>query len=152
MQRRKFLQSSTTLIGALPLLHFNQFNIFNKTFFMDDEIVTIKIGKITCTIFRDLMFKYLTKDFFINAKQAELDQSINKYHIAADNIPSPFIAVLLQQDDKKILIDTGIGFLEEPLIFRGESYVFKGRLQQLLQQQNIKKEDIADVILTHFSS
>ena len=150
MQRRKFLQSSTTLMGALPLLHFNQFNIFNKTFFMDDEIVTIKIGKITCTIFRDLMFKYLAKDFFINAKQAELDQSINKYHIAADNIPSPFIAVLLQQDDKKILIDTGIGFLEEPLIFRGESYVFKGRLQQLLQQQNIKKEDITDVIITHF--
>lgn len=140
MQRRKFLQSSTTLMDGLPLLHFNQFNIFNKTFFMDDEIVTIKIGKITCTIFRDLMFKYLTKDFFINAKQAELDQSINKYHIAADNIPSPFIAVLLQQDDKKILIDTGIGFLEEPLIFRGESYVFKGRLQQLLQQQNIKRK------------
>lgn len=150
MQRRKFLQSSTTLMSALPLLHFNQFNIFNKTFFMDDEIVTIKIGKITCTIFRDLMFKYLAKDFFINAKQAELDQSIKKYHIAADNIASPFIAVLLQQDDKKILIDTGIGFLEEPLIFRGESYVFKGRLQQLLQQQNIKKEDITDVIITHF--
>ena len=140
MQRRKFLQSGTTLMDGLPLLHFNQFNIFNKTFFMDDEIVTIKIGKITCTIFRDLMFKYLTKDFFINAKQAELDQSINKYHIAADNIPSPFIAVLLQQDDKKILIDTGIGFLEEPLIFRGESYIFKGRLQQLLQQQNIKRK------------
>lgn len=150
MQRRKFLQNSTTLMGAFPLLRFNKFNIFNKTFFMDDEVVRINIGKISCTIFRDLMFKYLAKDFFMNAKQKELDQSINKYHIAADNIPSPFIAVLLQQGDKKILIDTGIGFFEEPMVFRGESYPFKGRLHQLLLQENIKKEDITDVIITHF--
>lgn len=117
---------------------------------MDNEIVTIKIGAITCTIFRDLMFKYLASDFFINANQAELEQSINKYKIKPDNIPSPFIALLLQQGDRKILIDTGIGYLEEPMIFRGEAYVFKGRVQQLLQQQNIKKEDITDVIISHF--
>ena len=116
----------------------------------DDEVVKIKIGKINCTLFRDFMFKYLAKDFFINASQEELDQSLNKYHITPDNIPSPFIAVLLQYDDKKIFIDTGIGFLEEPLVFRGESYVFKGRLHQLLQEENIKKEDITDVIITHF--
>ena len=150
MQRRKFLQSSTALISAFPLFHFNQFDIFNNLFLTDDEIVTIKVGTTTCTIFRDLKFKYLAKDFFINANQAELEQSINKYKIKPDNIPSTFIAVLLQQGDKKILIDTGIGFLEEPMIFRGEAYVFKGRVQQLLLQQNIKKEDITDVIITHF--
>ena len=150
MQRRKFLKSSGTLIGALPLVNFSQFNLFNKTFPLDDEVVKIKIGKIDCTLFRDLMFKYLSKDFFINANQEELNQALNKYHLSPDNIPSPFIAMLLQYDDKKIFIDTGIGFLEEPLIFRGESYVFKGRLQQLLQQENVKKEDITDVIITHF--
>jgi len=149
MQRRKFLKSSGVIMGALPLINFNQLNIFNKTFVMNDEVVKMKIGKINCTVFRDLMFKYLAKDFFINASQEELNQSLNNYHIAADNIPSPFIAILLEYDDKKIFIDTGIGFLEEPLVFRGGSYVFKGRLHQLLRQENIKTEDITDVIITH---
>lgn len=117
---------------------------------MDNNIVKINIGKIKCTIFRDFMFKYLAKDFFINASEEELNQSLNKYHIIGGNIPSPFIALLLQYNNKKILIDTGIGFLEKPLVFRGNSYAFQGRLQQLLQQENIKKEDITDVIITHF--
>lgn len=117
---------------------------------MDANIVKINIGKIKCTIFRDFMFKYMAKDFFINASEHDLDQSLNKYHIIDGNIPSPFIALLLQYDNKKILIDTGIGFLEKPLVFRGNSYMFEGRLQQLLQQENIKKEDITDVIITHF--
>ncbi len=66
------------------------------------------------------------------------------------SIPAPFIALLLQNDGRKILVDTGIGFLEKPLVFRGNSYVFEGRLQQLLLQENIRKEDITDVVITHF--
>jgi hypothetical protein len=125
MQRRKFLKSNITLISALPFIHINQFNFFNKTFLLDDEVVKIKIGKFDCTVFRDLMFKYLAKDFFINANPDELDQSLNKYHITPDNIPSPFIAVLIQQDDKKILIDTGVGFSEKPVIVRAIRFYSK---------------------------
>jgi glyoxylase-like metal-dependent hydrolase (beta-lactamase superfamily II) len=150
MQRRNFLKNSGALISGLPLINFNQLNIFNKTFPGDDEVVKIKVGKFDCIFFRDLMFKYLAKDFFINASQEELNQSLTKYHVNPDNIPSPFIALLVQFEDKKVLIDSGIGFLEKPLIFRDNSYVFQGRLQQLLQKENIKKEDITDVIVTHF--
>lgn len=57
---------------------------------------------------------------------------------------------MLQYDDKKIRIDTGIDFFEKPLIFRGNSYLFEGRLQHLLRQENIRKEDITDVVITHF--
>ncbi|HEV8285185.1 MAG TPA: MBL fold metallo-hydrolase [Chitinophagaceae bacterium] len=149
MQRREFLRSNSILFGALPFIHAERFNIFKTRFFTDD-VVKIKIGKLECTVFRDYMFKYLAKDFFMNAKEEELNQSLNKYHITADNIPSPFIAVLVQHDDKKILIDTGVGFSEKPIIVRGNSILFKGRLHQLLQQENIKKEDITDVIITHF--
>jgi glyoxylase-like metal-dependent hydrolase (beta-lactamase superfamily II) len=138
------------LIGSLPLVHIGQFSIFNTAFLMDDDTVKINIGKFKCTVFRDLMFKYLAKDFFINANQEELNASLNKYHIGPDNIPSPFIAVLLQQDDRKILIDTGVGFSEKPVTVRGNSILFKGRLRQLLHQENIKNEDITDVIITHF--
>ena len=150
MQRRRFLKNSSTLIGGLPLIHITQSTIFNTNFFLNDDIVKIKIGKFECTIFRDLMFKYLAKDIFINANEEELNQSLNKYHVTEDNIPSTFIAVLLQQDNKKILIDTGVGFSEKPVTVRGNSVFFKGRLNQLLQQEHIIKDDITDVIITHF--
>jgi glyoxylase-like metal-dependent hydrolase (beta-lactamase superfamily II) len=117
---------------------------------MDNEIVKTKIGKFSCTIFRDLLFKYLAKDFFINASEEEVKQLLTKYGAKPDNIPSPFVALLLEQDNKKILIDTGIGFMENPTNFRGHSYQFKGRLHQLLEKEKIKKEDITDVIITHF--
>jgi glyoxylase-like metal-dependent hydrolase (beta-lactamase superfamily II) len=150
MQRRKFLKSSAAIVAAFPFTYSNESNFFNTAFPMDDEIFKIKIRKFRCTVFRDLMFKYQAKDYFINVSPEELEPSLRKFHITPDNIPSPFIAVLLQQDDKKILIDTGMGFSEKPLVFRGNSYVIKGRLQQLLQQENIKKEDVTDVIITHF--
>ncbi len=110
----------------------------------------MKVGKIQCTVFRDYMFKYQAKDFFINAKQEELTESLNKYHVDASKIPSPFLAVLLEVDGKKIVIDTGVGFSEKPIDVRGNQVFFKGRFPQLLLQQNIKKEDITDVIVTHF--
>ena len=75
---------------------------------------------------------------------------MNKYEISSGNIPSPFIAILLQQDDKKILIDTGVGFSKEPVNIRGSLQVFKGKLLELLQKENVKTEEITDVIITHF--
>jgi glyoxylase-like metal-dependent hydrolase (beta-lactamase superfamily II) len=150
MERRVFLKSGTALLGGLPFIQLNQFNGFTKTSLADDEVVTIKLGKLNCTLFRDLVYKYMAKDFFINAGQEELTQALNKYHLNPDNIPSPFIALLLQFDNKKVLIDTGVGFSEKSVLARGNSVVFQGRLHPLLQQQNIKKEDITDVIITHF--
>lgn len=114
------------------------------------EIVKTKIGEFNCTIFRDLMFKYLAKDFFTNANQEELAQALERYKTSPDNIPSPFISVLLQKENKKILVDSGIGFAEKPVIVRGNAVVFKGNLQRLLVEENIKKDDITDVIITHF--
>src|SRR4030095_14668936 len=100
MQRRKFLKSSATLMGTLPLLNMNKFDLFTAT--SSIEIVRTKIGKFNCTIFRDLMFKYMAKDFFINANQEELNKALEEYQIKPDNIPSPFTPILIQQDDKKI--------------------------------------------------
>jgi glyoxylase-like metal-dependent hydrolase (beta-lactamase superfamily II) len=116
----------------------------------DTEIVKRKIGEFDCTIFRDLQFRYKAKDFFINADLVELDQSLKRYNVIAENIPSPFIAVVLQHKDRKILIDTGIGFSGKPIVFRGASHEFKGGLHRLLQQENIDTKDITDVIITHF--
>jgi len=150
MRRRSFLKSGTTLLGTFPLINLDPFNIFHSNFFVDDDVATMNIGKFKCVLFRDTTYKYLAKDFFSNASREDLNQSLQKYHLAPENIPSPFIPVLLQQKDKKILIDTGIGFSENPINVRGNSMVFKGRLHQLLQQKNMKNEAITDVIITHF--
>jgi glyoxylase-like metal-dependent hydrolase (beta-lactamase superfamily II) len=150
MLRRKFLKDSAGWMSALPLVYANPLSLFNSNILTDNEVVRKKIGDINCIIFRDYMYKYLAKDFFINVSQDELKPALDEYHINPDNIPSPFIAMLLQSGDKKILIDTGIGFSDKPVSFRGNTLVFKGGLNRLLDQENIKKDEITDVVITHF--
>jgi glyoxylase-like metal-dependent hydrolase (beta-lactamase superfamily II) len=150
MHRRTFISNSAALFCAFPLRNFNPFNLFNTTHYMDNDVVKLNIGTCKCTLFRDTQFKYLAKDFFINAGGEELNSALNKYSIQDGNIPSPFIAMLLEQEGRKILVDTGIGFTEKPVVVRDKSYMFKGSLLQLLQQEGVKKEDITDVIITHF--
>ncbi len=108
------------------------------------------LGNFRCTIFRDLMWKYKAQDYFINANQQELQEEMDKFQLNPDHISSPFIAILLQNGDKNILIDTGAGYSDEPLVFRGNSFELKGKLVHLLQEEGIEKEDITDVIITHF--
>ena len=146
MKRRNFIKNTTTLISGLPLINLNIFEMSNLT----SDKYEFTVGNFKATIFRDFMFKYQAKDYFINAKQDELEQAIKTYKIVPENIPSPFIAILLQGQNKKILIDTGMGFSEQPLEFRGNKIPQKGKLVQLLHDEGIKNEDITDVIVTHF--
>lgn len=117
---------------------------------MNENIHKLKIGRFQCTIFKDLMFKYLAKDYFINAERNELDNYLNKYKVLPENIPSPYIAMLLQDSERNILIDSGIGFSEDPIVFRGKEFVLRGQLSNLLQENGIDRNKITDVIITHF--
>jgi glyoxylase-like metal-dependent hydrolase (beta-lactamase superfamily II) len=123
-------------------------NANNNNMYQDKH--KLKVGEFDCTIFRDLMFKYKAKDYFINADNEELDKSLEEYKINPENIPSPFIAVLLQNKDKKILIDTGSGYSEKPITFRGNTFPLRGKLNQLLEEEGVNREEITDVIITHF--
>lgn len=135
------------MLASIPLLNFHPNLIFD---FMENEIFKCNIGGFDCTIFKDLMFTYQVKDYFINADKKELDTALNRYALNGESIPSPYIAMLLQKGNRKILIDSGIGFSEEPIVFKGKSFVLKGRLGQLLAQENISTDDITDVVITHF--
>jgi glyoxylase-like metal-dependent hydrolase (beta-lactamase superfamily II) len=95
------------------------------------------------------MFKYEIKDFFLNAKDESLKNALIRYNIA-ENISSPFIAVMLEYNDKMILIDSGTGFSTTPLIHKGQEIFIQGKLLELIAEEGIRKEDITDVILTHF--
>ena len=147
MKRREFFIKSTALASTFPFLSFFPSETIN---IMEQEKHRFKLGKFNCTIFKDLLWKYKAKDYFINADQAELAQSLRKYKLDPENIPSPFIAILLQDENKKVLIDTGSGYLEEPLVFRGNEFLIRGKLAQFLAEEGVKKEEITDTILTHF--
>lgn len=140
MQRREFIQSNRNLFLTLPfapdILKFLASTIEMK----DYDTHEFKLGKYTCKIFKDLMFKYLGKDYFINASAEQVSQELDRYQHKADNIPSPFIAMLLENGKEKILIDTGIGFSTNPVSFRGNTYKLQGRLIEILQKENIAKK------------
>ena len=110
MQRREFIKLNTALALAPNLIH----SFASPTKNMEYDIHEFKIGKYTGKIFKDLMFKYQGKDFFINAAAEELKGELSRYKQETDNIPSPFIALLLENGKEKILIDTGIGYSKEP--------------------------------------
>ncbi|WP_247237919.1 MBL fold metallo-hydrolase [Telluribacter sp. SYSU D00476] len=150
MKRRQFLQNSTALVGAFHSVQLHELNHMGTTMFpAADDVVTRHVGNIKTTIYKDTTHKYMAKNYFINAAPEELTQALTKYQITPDNIPSPFIAVLLEQGDKRILIDTGLGFSEKPVMVGNNPVPLNGRLNQLLQQQGIKGSDITDVVITH---
>jgi glyoxylase-like metal-dependent hydrolase (beta-lactamase superfamily II) len=150
MLRRQFIRSSAGIISALPFLNMKDLISSASTIITMNETFHISIGEIQCTIFRDMMYNYGAKDFFSNADPNELEVSLRRFNNATDEIASPFIAVLLQHADKKILIDTGTGYYEKSLEFRGKSSLIKGRLLALLQQEKINVLDVTDVVITHF--
>ena len=150
MQRRTFIKTSTTVLGALPFINSALYPLQNFLLTEELNVFKFKTGKVNCTLFRDFVFKYLAKDFFTNATEPELNQLLAKYKATPDNIPSPFIALLLEYDNKKVLIDTGAGYSEKEVIINGRPLPFKGVLQELLLKQGIKKDEITHIILTHF--
>jgi glyoxylase-like metal-dependent hydrolase (beta-lactamase superfamily II) len=116
---------------------------------MEYEVYTCQIGKYSCKIIRDLMFTYLGKDYFINPSTEQVAQELMRYQQTPDNIPSPFIVMLLENGSEKILIDTGIGHSKEPILFRGNTYHFKGKLMEILTNEKVDPATISHVILTH---
>ena len=150
MQRRHFLKTGATVMGALPFVNIPSLvlpDLFGST---EEEIFKIKLGRCQCTIFRDNIHSYTAEDYFLDVPPEELSAALKKYAANPENMPSPFVAMLLQYDDRKVLIDTGLGYAEKPVLIGDFSLEKKGRLLQLMASENIRKEDITDVVITHF--
>ena len=145
MNRRKFFEntfiaSAGISIGLIPRISFT----------MNPDVYQFKIGKAKCIILRDLMFSYKASDYFINAEESKLKEYVDTYRFNPEKIESPFIALLIEIDDKRILIDTGSGYSDSPITFRGRTFPLKGRLLSLLEESGISNNSITDVIITHF--
>ena len=149
MKRRELMINGAVMMGALPFFLYYKHALGSNLKEVNPDIHKLKIGEIKCTVFRDLMFKYEPKEYFLNADNKELGSALRRYS-AHEIIPSPFIAVLLEYGEKKILIDTGAGFSTTPVVYKGQEVLIQGKLIQLLSEEGVNKEDITDVILTHF--
>lgn len=150
MERRKFIKDVALTAGISNILPYNSISWSHNNNMSNSDSHEFSIGDFKCSIFKDLMFKYEAKDYFINAPQEELQEVLTSRKIDPSNIPSPFIALLLKKDNRNILVDTGIGYAEDPIIFRGNEFRFKGQLTQLLNNSNTHCDQITDVIITHF--
>ncbi len=107
-----------------------------------------QVGQLKCTLYKDFDFAYNINVYFSNHKSQVLQEALRKYGIADDMIPSPYVALLIEADDKKILIDTGLGNRSQSMEFGGHQFKFDGQLiAQLKNDGNL--EDIDYVVLTH---
>ncbi|WP_128545255.1 MBL fold metallo-hydrolase [Larkinella soli] len=150
MERREFLRKNGELFLSLPFLAATRPDFSLRPGLAEYESYAFTIGKFKCRVFKDQMFKYLGKDYFINVPDEEVSRALERYQQKPDNIPSPFVSMLIENGSDKILIDTGIGYSREPITFRGKSYQFQGRLLEILAREGVRPEEITTLVLTHF--
>ncbi len=111
---------------------------------------SFKIGAFKCTVFHDLDFVYQAMSCFTNVESGILAKSLHQYGQTLEKIPSPYISLLLERDDQKILVDTGLGFMKEPVKFQGRSMNFEGQLLNELSTHQVDPSSITHLMLTHF--
>ncbi len=117
---------------------------------MDVDKYEFQIGAFECTLFKDYLFTYDAGSFFSNVDPNELALALNDRNSDAKKILSPFVSLLVEKGEQRILIDTGVGSPSEPLQFQGHAVNFDGRLHRLLADADIDPASIAHLILTHF--
>lgn len=145
MKRRSFISKSSQFMLALPFAE-----VKTKLLFTNRKYFEFNIGAIKCTILEDLVYNYAPKDFFSNVEKLQAYKALEGYSFRKDKIPSPFNLMLIESENRKILIDTGIGYSDEPYLIGNNEFVWKGKMLQLLQEINIKSDEITDVVITHF--
>ena len=106
------------------------------------------IGEFKCTLFKDFDCNYRIQDYFDNVDLEVALKALSLYDITKDPIPSPYVGLLVEYKDKKILVDTGLGKRQEPLEFMDHKFVIDGWLIPILQKKNLLN-DIDTVVVTH---
>ncbi|MBT8185313.1 MAG: MBL fold metallo-hydrolase [Eudoraea sp.] len=109
---------------------------------------SFQVGNFKCTLFKDYLYQYRIPDYFHNISIEVAVQALEKYKITEGLIPSPYVALLVETDDKKILVDTGLGKRSQVLEFKGHKFKFDGQLISDLIAKDLLAQ-IDTVILTH---
>ena len=87
---------------------------------------SFKVGNFKCTLFKDYQYQYRIADYFENISMEVAVQALEKYSVVDGLIPSPYVALLVETDDKNFLVDTGLGKRSQILEFKGHQFRFDG--------------------------
>ena len=147
LTRRRFLQESSLLMGAAlvpsPLLAQQK-----KTSLQ--SVHRFSVGQVQCSVLKDFALDYETGMFF-SEPSPEIEEQYDAYdNIHNGTVHSPYSAMLLRMNDQNILLDTGIGYHQNPVSLGDHQVEMKGQLQSLLQEENLGPEDVDMVIISHF--
>lgn len=112
------------------------------------RLYSFKVGNFKCTLFKDYQYQYRIADYFQNISTEAALQALEKFSVVDGMIPSPYVALLVETDDKKILVDTGLGQRSHILEFKGHKFRFEGQLIPDLIANSLL-DNIDKVILTH---
>ena len=110
----------------------------------------LEVGHLKCTVLYDMDFVYKGKDFFINAEEETIKKELTQYGQILDQIPSPYIGLLVEDGKNIVLIDTGVGYMETAQEINGQQFQLEGRMQELLREIGVGAQEITHLILTHF--
>ena len=113
------------------------------------KVYHLNIGDVKCTIFRDMMFSYPSNLLFSNVDETIYQNALKRYHEDTTVIPSPYVALLIEKGENKILLDTGVT-MSRSIDYVGRDVQLNGILETLLNQSGTSPADITHVILTHF--
>jgi glyoxylase-like metal-dependent hydrolase (beta-lactamase superfamily II) len=114
------------------------------------KIYKFEAGGFQCTLFKDCSQTLLQTGSTTHSQPEPLDISLVKWEMNTHREPSPFVALLIEAGDKKILVDTGIGRRAGETKIKGHTYQFSGKLKSLLISQQVDPAMINHIILTHF--
>lgn len=147
MKRRRFTRFLPGISAALLI----EMSPFKRLKAMDPNYIhQMSLGDIKCTLLYDMDFVYRGQDFFRNVDEEILVKELIEYGQTLDRIPSPYIGLLLEYESNKILIDTGVGYMEQGQEINGQQFKLEGRLQKLLRRVGVDGWDLTHLILTHF--
>ncbi len=112
------------------------------------KLHAFKVGNFKCTLFKDFVYRYRITDYFQNIGTEVALKALEKFSVTEGFIPSPYVALLVETDNKKFLVDTGLGKRSQILEFNGHQFRFDGKLIPDLITNNLL-DKIDKVIVTH---
>ena len=109
---------------------------------------SFNVGNFKCTLFKDFQYQYRITDYFQNISTKVAHKALEKFSTHNGMIPSPYVALLVETNNKKILVDTGLGKRSQILEFKGHQFRFDGQLIPDLIASNLL-DKIDKVVVTH---
>lgn len=144
MSRRSLLSGAATAAAASPLLTVSTVNAGKAETHALRAIHRFNVGKLKLTVIDDARFTFPAPAFAANKPEGTVGPFLASFGLPTDFVSLHMQVTLIENGNKKILLDTGMGHVTFP-----QNPEDNGRLKAGLAAISIAPKDITDVILSH---